>query len=69
MDETGVMLSMLGSVKVLVGRDDIQAHRGANKHIEQANQTANGIVFELATAVIIAKFIRPAGCCQMHWVC
>jgi len=23
MDETGVMLSMLGSVKVLVGRDDL----------------------------------------------
>jgi hypothetical protein len=29
MDETGIMLSMLGSVKVLVGKDDIQAHRGA----------------------------------------
>jgi hypothetical protein len=29
-DETGVMLSMLGSVKVLVGRDDLQAHRGAS---------------------------------------
>jgi len=29
MDETGVMLSMLGSVKVLVGRDDIRGYRGA----------------------------------------
>ncbi|KAB2106160.1 hypothetical protein AG0111_0g6188 [Alternaria gaisen] len=29
MDETGVMLSMLGSVKVLVGRDDVRGHRGA----------------------------------------
>jgi hypothetical protein len=29
MDETGVMLSMLGSVKVLVGKDDKQKHRGA----------------------------------------
>jgi hypothetical protein len=29
-DKTGVMLSMLGSVKVLVGKDDIQAHRGAS---------------------------------------
>jgi hypothetical protein len=28
MDEIGVMLSMLGSVKVLVGRDDLQGHRG-----------------------------------------
>jgi hypothetical protein len=30
MDETGVMLSMLGSVKVLVGRNDLRGHRGTN---------------------------------------
>jgi hypothetical protein len=29
MDETGVMLSMLGSVKVLVGKDDLRKVRGA----------------------------------------
>lgn len=29
MDETGVMLSMLGSVKVLVGKDDTRTYRGA----------------------------------------
>lgn len=29
MDETGVMLSMLGSVKVLVGKDDLRDYRGA----------------------------------------
>jgi hypothetical protein len=29
MDETGVMLSMLGSVKVLLGKDDLRGHRGA----------------------------------------
>jgi hypothetical protein len=29
MDETGVMLSKLGSVKVLVGRDDLRDYRGA----------------------------------------
>lgn len=29
MDETGVMLSMLGSVKVLIGRDDVRGYRGA----------------------------------------
>jgi hypothetical protein len=29
MDETGVMLSMLGSVKVLVGKDDLRSYRGA----------------------------------------
>jgi hypothetical protein len=29
MDETGIMLSMLGSVKVLVGKDDARNYRGA----------------------------------------
>ncbi|KAF2647032.1 DDE-domain-containing protein [Lophiostoma macrostomum CBS 122681] len=29
MDEIGVMLSMLGSLKVLVGKDDLRAYRGA----------------------------------------
>ena len=29
MDKTGVMLSMLGSIKVLVGKDDIRDYRGA----------------------------------------
>jgi hypothetical protein len=29
MDETGVMLRMLGSVKVLVRRDDLPKYRGA----------------------------------------
>jgi hypothetical protein len=29
-DETGVMLSMFGSVKVLIGKDDIWGHRGAS---------------------------------------
>jgi hypothetical protein len=29
MDETRVMLSMLGSVKVLVGKDDRRNYRGA----------------------------------------
>lgn len=30
MDETGVILSMLGSVKVLIGKDDLRGHRGAS---------------------------------------
>jgi hypothetical protein len=29
MDETGVMLSMLGSAKVLVGKNDMRSYRGA----------------------------------------
>jgi hypothetical protein len=28
MDETGVVLSMLGSVKVLIGKDDLRDYRG-----------------------------------------
>lgn len=28
MDETGVMLSMLGSVKVLIGKDNLQGYKG-----------------------------------------
>jgi hypothetical protein len=31
MDETGVMLSKLGSVKVLVGKDDLRDYRGAGE--------------------------------------
>jgi len=31
MDETGVMLSMLGSVKVLVGKDDTGDYKGASQ--------------------------------------
>jgi hypothetical protein len=30
MDETGVMLSMLGSIKVLIGKDDLRDYRGAS---------------------------------------
>ncbi|KXL46406.1 hypothetical protein M433DRAFT_143232 [Acidomyces richmondensis BFW] len=29
MDETDVMLSMLGSIKILIGKNDIRDHRGA----------------------------------------
>ncbi|KAF1933862.1 uncharacterized protein M421DRAFT_414914 [Didymella exigua CBS 183.55] len=29
MDKTGIMLLMLGSAKVLVGKDDMQDYRGA----------------------------------------
>jgi hypothetical protein len=28
-DETGVILSILGSIKVLISRDDVRSHRGA----------------------------------------
>ncbi|KAF2626029.1 hypothetical protein BU25DRAFT_302843, partial [Macroventuria anomochaeta] len=33
MDETGIMLSMLGAVKVLVGKNDTRDYRGARKMV------------------------------------
>ena len=30
MDETGVMLCMLGSIKVLISKDDLRDYRGAS---------------------------------------
>ena len=38
MDETGVLLSILGSVKVLVSKDDLQDYRGAG--VKQTMVTA-----------------------------
>ncbi len=38
MDETGVMLSVLGSVKVLMGKDDIRDYRGT--HVKRTTVTA-----------------------------
>ena len=38
MDETGVMLSMLGSIKVLVGKDDMWNYRGM--HVKHTTITA-----------------------------
>jgi hypothetical protein len=37
-DETGFMLSMLGTVKVLVSKDDMQDYRGA--HVKRTMVTA-----------------------------
>ncbi|KAF1814207.1 hypothetical protein P152DRAFT_377912, partial [Eremomyces bilateralis CBS 781.70] len=38
LDETGVMLSMLSFLKVLVGKDDLRTHRGAG--VERTMATA-----------------------------
>jgi DDE superfamily endonuclease len=46
MDETGVMLSMLGSLKVLVGKDDPRAYRGV------------GVKREMVTAI---EYISAGG--------
>jgi hypothetical protein len=58
MDETGVMLSMPGSAKVLMGKNDLQDYRGARvkrtivtaiKCISADGRYLNPIVIWLAT--------------------
>ncbi|KAF2008752.1 hypothetical protein BU24DRAFT_333140, partial [Aaosphaeria arxii CBS 175.79] len=43
MDETGIMLSMLSSVKVLIGKDDVRDYRGAG--VKRTIVTAVDCVF------------------------
>lgn len=64
MDETGVMLSMLGSIKVLVGKDDIRDYRGA------------GVKRQMVTSIecisadgrsLLPLIIWPASTHQSNW--
>ena len=64
MDETGVMLSMLGSVKVLVGKNDSRTYRGA------------GVKWEMVTAIecisadgrsLLPMIIWPAATYRSNW--
>lgn len=64
MDETGVMLSMLASVKVLIGKDDPRAYTGA------------GVKREVVTAIecistdgrsLLPMIIWPASTYRSNW--
>jgi len=64
MDETGVILSMLGSVKVVVGKDDPRAYKGA------------GVKREMVTAIecisadgrsLLPMIIWPASTHRSNW--
>jgi len=64
MDETGVMLSMLGSIKVLVGKDDPRDYRGA------------GVKREMVTAIecisadgksLLPMIVWPAATHRSNW--
>ena len=57
MDETGVMLSMLGSVKVLLGQDDPRDYRGAA--IKRTTVTAIACISANGTS-LLPKIIWPA---------
>jgi hypothetical protein len=58
MDETGVMLSMLGPVKVLVGKDDRQNSRGAG--VKRTMMTAISWSSELMTYVMMISIYEAS---------
>lgn len=65
MDETGVMLSMLGSVKVLVGKDNQRDYRGAS--VKRTMVTAIECISasgESLTPIII----WPASTHRSNWI-
>jgi hypothetical protein len=63
MDETGVMLGMLGSVKVLVGKDDLRGYRGAG--VKRTMVTAIDCIS--ADGSLLPLIIWPASTHQSNW--
>ena len=64
MDETGVMLSMLGSVKVLVGKDDRRNYRGAG--VKRTMVTAVECISADGRA-LLPLIIWPASTHRSNW--
>lgn len=64
MDETGVMLSMLGSVKVLVGKDNRQNNRGAG--VKRTMVTAIECISADGRA-LLPLIIWPASTHRSNW--
>jgi len=64
MDETGVMLSMLGSVKVLVGKDDTRDYRGAG--VKRTMVTAVECI-SASGKVLNPMIIWPATTHRSNW--
>jgi hypothetical protein len=64
MDETGVMLSMLGSVKVLVGKDDRHNNRGAG--VKRTMMTAIECISADGRALLLL-IIWPASTHRSNW--
>lgn len=64
MDETGVMLSMLGSAKVLVGKDDRQGSRGAG--VKRTMVTAIECISADGRA-LLPLIIWPASTHRSNW--
>jgi hypothetical protein len=64
MDETGVLLSMLGSIKVLVGREDLRNHRGAG--VKRTMVTAIECISADGMA-LLPLVIWPASTHRSNW--
>jgi hypothetical protein len=64
MDETGVMLSKLGSVKVLVGRDDLRDYRGAG---EKRTVVTAVECISADGRVLLPLIIWPASTHRSNW--
>ena len=64
MDETGVMLSMLSSVKVLVGKDDLRGYRGAG--VKRTMVTAIECISADGRA-LLPLIIWPASTHRSNW--
>jgi hypothetical protein len=64
MDETGVMLSKLGSVKVLVGRDDPRDYRGAG---EKRTMVTAVECISADGRVLLPLIIWPASTHRSNW--
>jgi hypothetical protein len=64
MDETGVMLSMLGSAKVLVGKDDLRNYRGTG--VKRTMVTAVECVSADSRALLML-IIWPAATHRSNW--
>jgi hypothetical protein len=64
MDETGVMLSMLGSVKVLVGKDDLRDYRGAG--VKRKSVTAIECISADGRS-LLPLIIWPASTHRSNW--
>jgi hypothetical protein len=64
MDETGVMLSKLGSVKVLIGKDDLRDYRGAG--VKRTMVTAIECISADAKS-LLPLIIWPASTHRSNW--
>jgi hypothetical protein len=64
MDETGFMLSMLGSVKVLVGKDDLRDYKGTG--VKRTMITAIECI-SASSRLLLPLIVWPASTHRSNW--